>query len=146
MSQIFYREMPAPGQRSLYHSEERWSRPKSSCACLERGVDTEEGAARLCLSAAHLNKPLARVRMARRTRCAIRDDGQESLCEGHLVAESVAKRGGAHGGSNRARHRRSGAFFLSAMRLGWIAAAKTPNSRISQTRPYRRKTVIDLLS
>src|SRR5215472_7326986 len=71
MSQIFYREMPAPGQRSLYHSEDRWSRPKSSCACLERGVDTEEGAARLCLSAAHLNKPLARVRMARAN--AVRD-------------------------------------------------------------------------
>ena len=45
-------------------------------------------------------------------------DGQESLCEGRLVAESVARRGGACGDSNRARHRRSGAFLLSAMTLG----------------------------
>src|SRR6516162_4659559 len=32
------------------------------------------------------------------------------------------------------------------MRLGWTVAAKTAISRISQTRSYRGKTVIDLLS
>ena len=32
------------------------------------------------------------------------------------------------------------------MRLGWTVAAKTAISRISQTRPYKEKTVIDLLS
>ena len=30
----------------------------------------------------------------------------------------------------------NGAFLLSAMRLRWTAAAKTPNSRISKARSY----------